>query len=71
MEEAIFGGAYRRKICVSKLDVFIIGGKFVSIFLNVQLVILEFWLEICNKIITLKMPISNATAINFFRTEMQ
>ena len=36
-----FGGAYYRKeIYVSKLAGLIIGGKFVSTFLNVQLVIL-------------------------------
>jgi len=38
----IFGGVYcRREINVSKLVWLIIGGKFVSKFLNVQLVILE------------------------------
>ena len=38
-----FGGAYYRKeIYVSKLAGLIIGGKFVSKFLNVQLVILGF-----------------------------
>ena len=40
-------------------------------FLNVQLVILGFWLEIRNKLITLKMPSSNTIAINFIRTEIQ
>ena len=34
----IFGGAYRREICISKLaGLIIIEGKFVSKFLNVQL----------------------------------
>ena len=66
------GGAYyRREICVSKLAGLIIGGKFVTKFLNVQLVILGFWLEIRNKLITLKMPSSNTIAINFIRTEIQ
>ena len=37
---------------------------------NVQLVILGFWLEIRNKLITLKMPSSNTMAINFIRTEI-
>jgi len=37
----------------------------------VQLVILGFWLEIHDKLITLKMPSSNTTAINFIRTEIQ
>ena len=64
----IFGGAYyRREIYVSKLAGLIIGGKFVSKFLNVQLAI--FWEEICNKLITLKMPSLNTTAINFIRTK--
>ena len=42
-----------------------------SKFLNVQLVILRFWLEIRNTLITLKMPSSNTIAINFIRTEIQ
>ena len=45
--------------------------EFVSKFLNVQLVILRFWLEIRNNLITLKMPSSNTIAINFIRTEIQ
>ena len=45
--------------------------EFVSKFLNVQLVILRFWLEIRNTLITLKMPSSNTIAINFIRTEIQ
>ena len=40
-------------------------------FLNVQLVILRFWLEIRNNLITLKMPSSNTIAVNFVRTEIQ
>ena len=48
-----------------------IEGKFVSTFLNVQLVILRFWLGIRNKLITLKMLGSNTTVINFIRTEIQ
>ena len=67
----IFGGAYyRREICISKLAGLIIGGKFVPKFWNVQLVILGFWLEIRNKLITLKMRSSNTTAINFIRTKI-
>ena len=42
-----------------------------SKFLNVQLVILRFWLEIRNNLITLKMPSSNTIAVNFVRTEIQ
>ena len=42
-----------------------------SKFFNVQLVILGFWLEICNNLITLKMPSSNTTAINYTRMEIQ
>ena len=45
--------------------------EFVSKLLNVQLVILRFWLEIRNTLITLKMPSSNTIAINFIRTEIQ
>ena len=68
----MFGGAYyRRGICVLKLAGLMIEGKFVSTFLNVQLVILRFWLGIRNKLITLKMLGSNTTAINFIRTEIQ
>ena len=67
-----FGRAhYRRENCVPKLAGLIIEGKFVSKFLNVQLVILGFWLEIRNKLITLKMSSSKTTAINFIRTEIQ
>ena len=67
----IFGGAYyRREICVAQLAGLIIGRKFVSQCLNVQLVILVFWLQIRNKLITLKMPSSNIPAINFIRTEI-
>ena len=62
------GAYYRREICVSKLVGPIIGGKFVSKFFNVQLVILGLWLEIRNKLITLKMPSSNTTEINFNKT---
>ena len=65
------GAYYRREICVSKLAGLIIGRKFVSKFLNVRLIILGFWLEIRNKLITLKMPSSKKMAINFIRTEMQ
>ena len=62
---------YRREICVSKLAGLTTGGKFVTKFWNVQLVIFGFWLEIRNKLITLKMPSSNTIAINFIRTEIQ
>ena len=48
------GWAYNwREICVK--------------FLNVQLIILGFWLEIRNKLMTLKMPSSKTTAINFIK----
>ena len=68
VRDSIFGGAYyRREICVSKLA----GLKFVSNFLNVQLVILGFWLEIRNKLITLKMPSSNTMTITFIRAKIQ
>ena len=68
----IFRGAYyRREICISKLAGLIIGGKFVPKFLNMQLVILGFWLEIHHKLITLKMSSSNTMAINFIRAEVQ
>ena len=42
----LFRGAYyRREICISQSAGLIIGGKFVPKFLNVQLVILGFWLK--------------------------